>query len=437
MGMPKITVIMPSLNVANYIDECMESVLNQTMQDIEILCIDAGSTDGTLEKLNEYAKQNSQIRIINSDVKSYGYQVNLGIDEAKGDYIAIVETDDYIDLNMFEKLYNLALENQLDYAKGNFESYCTYNGHRRFSKNCVFPNGAIEYNCVINPSEYRDLVVKDSSIWRGIYSKVFLDKNNIRCNETQGAAYQDIGFVLQVYCKAKRCMYIEDSLYFYQLNRDGASSCKPEVLLFVESEFRHLFENNLLDRSKSVFIRMVYAFGPEIERLLVKLNFVMDEQYVVQPYTWLKGQILSALSQNIICENDFDEVMWKRLRLLLESLEKYVITFKDEYKAELEQNVKRLAPLNGRSVIIFGCGPYGRRNLLELERLGADILCVCDNDISKIGGELEGYPIISPNEAHTRFPEAVFVIPDRPYKDEMIRQVEEMGAEEVVMNDEV
>ena len=56
--MPKITVIMPSLNVANYIDECMESVLNQTMQDIEILCIDAGSTDGTLEKLNEYKNAN-------------------------------------------------------------------------------------------------------------------------------------------------------------------------------------------------------------------------------------------------------------------------------------------------------------------------------------------------------------------------------------------
>ena len=78
----KVSVIMPSLNVVGYIEECMDSVINQTLENMEIICIDAGSTDGTWEILNHYKKiygSRKKIRLYNSDVKSYGYQVNLGI----------------------------------------------------------------------------------------------------------------------------------------------------------------------------------------------------------------------------------------------------------------------------------------------------------------------------------------------------------------------
>ena len=103
----KISVIMPSLNVSEYIDECIQSVLNQKFADIEILCIDAGSTDGTYEKLEDYKMRDNRIQLLQSDKKSYGYQVNMGIKRATGEYIAIIETDDYIDENMFSELYPL------------------------------------------------------------------------------------------------------------------------------------------------------------------------------------------------------------------------------------------------------------------------------------------------------------------------------------------
>ena len=99
---------MPSLNVVQYIDECIQSVINQTLKEIEIICVDAGSTDGTYEKLLKYAELDSRIRIIVSDVKSYGKQINTGIQQAKGKYIGIVETDDFIDSNMYEQLYELS-----------------------------------------------------------------------------------------------------------------------------------------------------------------------------------------------------------------------------------------------------------------------------------------------------------------------------------------
>ena len=99
--LPKITVIMPSRNVAVYIRQCMDSVLGQDFRNMEILAIDAMSDDGTWEILAEYAAKDERIRLIRSERKSYGYQVNLGIREARGAYIGIVETDDFIEKQMF------------------------------------------------------------------------------------------------------------------------------------------------------------------------------------------------------------------------------------------------------------------------------------------------------------------------------------------------
>lgn len=102
----KVAVIIPSLNSARYIDECIQSVQNQSLKDLQILCVDAKSEDGTLEILAHYAKNDDRIQIILSDKKSYGYQMNLGIKAAKAEYIGIVESDDYIKARMYEELYS-------------------------------------------------------------------------------------------------------------------------------------------------------------------------------------------------------------------------------------------------------------------------------------------------------------------------------------------
>ena len=123
--MPKVSVIMPSLNVAPYIRECMESVIHQTLRDIEILCVDAGSTDGTWEILEEYAQADRRIKLFHSEKKSYGYQMNLGLKEAVGEYIGIVETDDYILPEMYEELYAYAVEHDADFVKSDFDVFTT------------------------------------------------------------------------------------------------------------------------------------------------------------------------------------------------------------------------------------------------------------------------------------------------------------------------
>ena len=85
---PYVSVIMPSYNVGDYIRECIESVIRQTLKEIEIICVDSRSTDGTLDVLKEYAAKDNRITLLHSDVKSYGHQVNMGLAAAKGEYKA-------------------------------------------------------------------------------------------------------------------------------------------------------------------------------------------------------------------------------------------------------------------------------------------------------------------------------------------------------------
>ena len=428
-----LSVILPSLNVVGYIDQCLKSVTNQTLRDIEILCIDAGSTDGTYEKIQMYAEKDCRIRLIKSKVKSYGYQVNLGIEEARGEYVAIIETDDYIALNMFERLYDVAKHNSADYAKGNYASFVDYHGHRRFYPNLLIEGVDVNYEKAFCPQDRVRLPIRDYNIWRGIYRKRFLQENRICCNETSGASYQDIGFVLQVYSKAQRCVYIEDVVYYYQCDRQDSSSCKKEVLCYVEDEFKRLFDKQLVEPSKAIYMRLVNCLFPELNKLLLKFRFVLDEKYILEPYRWIREQILHAIDNSILFENDFDTEMWADLHLLLVDIGKYATAFSNKYHRLETEKKARLEPFQGKSLIIFGAGVLGRQCLLEVEKLGIRIWCVCDNSLTKVGTILEGYEVISPEQAYKEHPEAVFVIPDRPYKTEMMNQLKAIGAEYVVM----
>lgn len=128
-----VSVIMPSLNVRDYIEASIRSVMNQTLRDIEIICIDAGSTDGTLEIIEYLSNEDKRIKLIKSQIKSYGYQLNCAIKASNGEYIAVVETDDYIDERMYEELYTIAANKSIDIVKGNYTAYYTQkNGEKVF-----------------------------------------------------------------------------------------------------------------------------------------------------------------------------------------------------------------------------------------------------------------------------------------------------------------
>ncbi|HIH35921.1 MAG TPA: glycosyltransferase [Methanosphaera sp.] len=220
---PKISVIMPSLNVEDYMEECLSSVLNQTFRDIEVICVDAGSTDKTLDIIKKYQKEDERIRILNSDKKSYGYQVNLGINESKGKYISIVETDDYIDDKMLETLYSHSQNDTIDIIKSNFYYLNDYDeANVEIIKDVSKRDVPTEK--IITLKEEPLFVEGHPSIWAGIYSKDFLQKNNIKFLEVPKGGWVDNPFFYETALKAEKIIYLDDAFYYYRITNPNSSS---------------------------------------------------------------------------------------------------------------------------------------------------------------------------------------------------------------------
>ena len=100
--MIKVSILMPACNVEKFLRECMDSVVGQTLKDIEIICIDDGSKDSTGDILDDYAEQDERVKVIHKPNSGYGHSMNVGLQHATGEYIGIIETDDFADLDMFE-----------------------------------------------------------------------------------------------------------------------------------------------------------------------------------------------------------------------------------------------------------------------------------------------------------------------------------------------
>ena len=143
---PKVSVIIPVYNVEEYLRECLDSVINQTLKEIEIICVDDGSTDNSLEILKEYAKKDNRITVISRKNKGVGYSRNEGINVSKGKFIAFMDPDDYYpDLSVLNTMFNKAIEHKVKICGG---SLIVYDEHRKIEiqkkeKNECFPNDKI------------------------------------------------------------------------------------------------------------------------------------------------------------------------------------------------------------------------------------------------------------------------------------------------------
>ena len=142
---PLVSIVVPCFNVERFVAECLDSILKQTYENIEVICVNDGSQDGTLNIINSFAKRDSRVVVIDKTNSGYGASVNLGISKAKGKYVGIIESDDYVDPEMVEELVGVAEKYNLEVAKSGF--YVTYSTHevekyvRRVPENEVFsPN---------------------------------------------------------------------------------------------------------------------------------------------------------------------------------------------------------------------------------------------------------------------------------------------------------
>ncbi len=407
--MPKVTVIMPSLNVGKYIRPCVESVLNQSMKDMEIFAIDAGSTDGTLEILEAYAAGDKRLRIIHADKKSYGYQVNLGIELAAGEYIGIVETDDIIAPLMYEKLYQTAKAQDLEYCKGGFTQFVESENGLQWKQSggrCILDANLLG-EC-ISPKNMPELATQDYYIWAGIYRKDFV--RDIRLSETPGAAFQDIGFIYQVLCKAERAVYLAEEFYDYR-QTSGNSSFNKNGFRYLIEEYRNLREISLRQSDawrQAYYERLFRQTVGRFQRMAVSGRYWEETEGDIQV---LQNMLRQVQADGEFSPDKLDEVNREIYDTLQDNPR---VIFTCEYQSfclKTERLRGLLDFVEDREIVIFGCGNYGRyiHTLLETHRPGR-VKAFCDNNRSLWNTSLQGIGIFALEEAGKRYQDCSYII---------------------------
>lgn len=245
--MPQVSIIVPVYNVEKYLGQCLDSLVNQTFGDIEIICMDDGSTDQSGDILEEYASKDGRVKVFHKENTGYGNTMNTGLDQASGEYIAIVESDDFVNTDMIAKMYQALSMNEADIVKA---MHYDYRGGKDYLCDLIheFPK-----NQVINSVEYPCLVKLAHTIWSCMYRKKFLDENHIRFHETKGASYQDISFAIQCWIKANSVYFMEDAFLHYRNDNPNSSMHNPNKVFCVFEEYgwlEEMFENYWREHSE-------------------------------------------------------------------------------------------------------------------------------------------------------------------------------------------
>ena len=275
---PKVSVLIPIYNTERYLRECLDSVLRQTLEEIEIICINDGSTDSSLDILREYAQKDSRIRILDKPNTGYGDSMNRGINTASGEYIGIVESDDFVDPEMYEKTYAAAKRHHADAVFANTWDQNETTPHLRKQLPDSFDNTEIYQTTITGNDVYHYLREKQGIYhWSGIYKKDFLNRNHLRYNPTPGASYQDCGFFYTVlYCRPA-IRLLNEAFYHYRTDNPESSVFSSSKVACIHDEFIFINEFIQKDPANKQF------FSPAFSRAMSDcyfFNYVrLDKKY--------------------------------------------------------------------------------------------------------------------------------------------------------------
>jgi len=224
----KVSIIIPVYNVEKYLRQCLDSVVNQTLKEIEAICVDDGSTDNSLSILEEYAEKDHRIRVLTQENMGSGVARNRAIQQATGEYIGFMDSDDWADPTMFEKLYENAKLNDSDITmcpmlivKESEEELNSSDLKALYFYNLDCFDETFN-NKVFNYKDTEDFIFKVAvNAYNKIYKNSFVKKFNAKFAE-EGLIFQDNIFFFHTYLNASRMSLIRDFLYFHRTHRPGS-----------------------------------------------------------------------------------------------------------------------------------------------------------------------------------------------------------------------
>lgn len=300
-NLPLVSVVVPIYKVERYLRQCVDSILNQTLQNLEVILVDDGSPDGCPAIVDEYAEKDSRVVAVHQPNGGYGKAVNHGISLARAPYIGIIESDDWIEPTMYEKLYNRAIETQADVVKCMFWKYDSTatpeKQNELWNSNQLnwytAPDGAFK------PTDWNIIFALHASLWSNLYRADFV--RTIPLIETGSAAYQDFPFIMEVLGRAKSVSLVKEPLLHYRMEANQGSSTMRNDARLIQMPIMTLkgaevLERlNILDNVKEAFfyhayianigfqmnIQLRYAaeFYKHFSKVIQKINNYPDFKY--------------------------------------------------------------------------------------------------------------------------------------------------------------
>lgn len=213
MGKVKVSVIIPVYNVQDYLEETLNSILNQSLREIEILAINDGSTDKSFEILEIYRKKDRRIKIISQENQGQSIARNKGIDLSKGEYIYFMDSDDLIELNLLEDCYKLSILNKLDFLFFDALSF-SENFEKEKLKDYVYDREGLVEEVMSGKKYLEKLIIKENfkcPPWLYFINSNFLKKNRLRFYPK--IIHEDELFSYQLYLRANRVKYLNKKLF--------------------------------------------------------------------------------------------------------------------------------------------------------------------------------------------------------------------------------
>ncbi len=295
---PKVTVIVPVFKVEKYLVQCLNSIVNQTLEEIEIIIVDEGLQDRCREIIDYFEANDPRIIAPHQANGGYGASCNLGFKMAKGEYVAIVESDDYIDKEMYEEMYEYAKSLDADVVKTPYKEFyqngvkknCNYRKHMRE----VTPSG----KC-FSMKQFGDMLSIHASLWAAIYKTEYIRKNNIEFVTAKGGAYVDVGFRIDTLINTDKIAWLDKPYYNYRVDSEGSTTNNFNLSKMIArwSEVHDNFKDNQEDYDKYYgkylildeylntlgWLHVLSVSKQDLEGIIKNFSYVKDETIKESP----------------------------------------------------------------------------------------------------------------------------------------------------------
>ena len=280
---PRVSVLVPIYNAERWLDNCLNTLLSQTLHEIEIVCINDGSTDSSASIIANYAACDGRITTVTKPNTGYGDSMNLGISVARGSYLGIVEPDDWVDPHMFAHLLRTAEVFDCDMVKGNYYEVEGEGDAKR--EHFVVIYGEHDYWQPFDPHDNPRILLVRPATTTGLYRTSWLREAGIAYTPSPGAAYQDVSFNHQCMICARRMKLVRQGHYRYRIDNEASSVNTGGKAFAVCDEFAHTFDF-LSERPEDLA-----TFGPILNAMrfaqyVWNYNHIEDEQKLPFAQRW-------------------------------------------------------------------------------------------------------------------------------------------------------